>query len=444
MIYTLVVYHCINMFFRNKRISIVILLLVLFISASCETKYINDIEDSQEIYKSGPIVEPDSVDINSSDYQAGVEIALRKAKQITDVRWTPVGYIPMSKPKGTFYQPGKTYKGIPYSSAKEKNKFVGQDVSLHTFLSAVTNPRSVLYTEIVNETPYHGTNCATYYGIVCSMSVNYALGIDAPYPSRSYSYAPFMQEVTKDSVDLINKGDILASSGHTIMAIDVIRDKEGAITDVRFFENYYYISFSRTELKDYWAKGNYVLYRYKEMHKNKYIQEIEPVIEHPSLCPNRGDKSVYRSDEQVVLNILDNTYQAVAIYRNGILSEKISLAGQDVILNDLSEGMYSALLLGDGKESEYTFFEIRDAIIQIEQDNNKILVSFEKNSIVAASIELCDISGDHLFTKLLSDEEKAKKTVQLNYLSRTAPYYCKVIFQGNYGKIPSKYIEIKR
>lgn len=98
----------------------------------------------------------------------------KRAHQIADVFWTSLGNIPNLS---GFFPSGGTFSGIPYSSVKELDKNVGQEVSFYTFLSAVANPRSVLYTERVCNNPYKGVNCATYYGSVCSMTVNYALGL---------------------------------------------------------------------------------------------------------------------------------------------------------------------------------------------------------------------------------------------------------------------------
>lgn len=390
----------------------------------------------------GAIISDDLIDTESDSYQAGLAVTLMRAHQITDVQWTPLAEIPKTRPEGTFFIPGKTYKGIPYSSVKEMSKFVGQDVSIHTFLSAVSNPRSVLYTEVVNASPYHGKNCAPYYGIVCSMSVNYALGIEAPIRSSFYSLAPFMQKVTEYDVDMVKPGDVLASSGHTIMAVDVRRDWAGKVESIHFLENSYYIDFSREELQEYWNAGGFVLYRYKNMAQNTVVPEIEGVIPNPSLCPNRGDKSVYRSDETVVVTVLDGSYDSLVLFSNGKQISNITLDGEDIVLQDLQEGLYSAFLSAEGKQSETTYFEIRSAHIEVKNDNNSLTVVFDKHGIPAVTVELCEISGQHLYTRLLSQEEQSTGRIQIEAIDKYIPCYCKVIFQGSYGKIPSSYVSI--
>ena len=110
---------------------------------------------------------------------------LRRADQITKLCWTPLAQVPT---QGGYFNQGRTVKGVPYSSVKEMEKFVGQYVSFYTFMTAVSNPKSVLYTENVKEPPYHGTNCSTFYGTVCSIAVNYVLGLPIhiqPQPIRA-------------------------------------------------------------------------------------------------------------------------------------------------------------------------------------------------------------------------------------------------------------------
>lgn len=76
----------------------------------------------------------DTIDINA---------VRKRAQQITNIRWEAKSDVPR---KTGHFAAGGTYTGIPYSSVKEMDKFVGFDVSFHTFMTAVNNPRSVLYT----------------------------------------------------------------------------------------------------------------------------------------------------------------------------------------------------------------------------------------------------------------------------------------------------------
>lgn len=96
---------------------------------------------------------------------------------MTDLQFIPSDTLYANKRKT--YCPNISYKGLVYSSVLETNTFVGIDVSFHTFMTALRNPKSVLYTENINRPPYHGDlmGKGAYYGTVCSGFVSYALGL---------------------------------------------------------------------------------------------------------------------------------------------------------------------------------------------------------------------------------------------------------------------------
>jgi hypothetical protein len=72
---------------------------------------------------------------------------------------------------------------VPYSSVRSEGRYIGFDIALRTFLAAVENPRSVLYTENLTG---RVSNAAAYYGSVCSAYTSYALGCGIPEVSRRY------------------------------------------------------------------------------------------------------------------------------------------------------------------------------------------------------------------------------------------------------------------
>ncbi|MBR6747827.1 MAG: hypothetical protein IKM07_02730 [Clostridia bacterium] len=119
----------------------------------------------------------------------GVENVLRRCRQLLDITWSPVmevqinprKYIQSTRSGKPHTQP-EAYTGIPYSSSRILNCFVGLDVSIDTFVTAVDNPASVLYTRDLSDFDEPAFNCTirnTFftYGTVCSTFVNYALGL---------------------------------------------------------------------------------------------------------------------------------------------------------------------------------------------------------------------------------------------------------------------------
>lgn len=118
---------------------------------------------------------PWSENINDPGRILGASNALKKAYQMANVVFYPRGNF--SANNSNQYSMGKRYEGLVYSSTKEINTYIGEDISFQTFMTAVNNVKSKLYTEKLNESPYHGVNCRAYYGTVCSGLVNYALGL---------------------------------------------------------------------------------------------------------------------------------------------------------------------------------------------------------------------------------------------------------------------------
>ena len=80
----------------------------------------------------------------SEEQFLGAINAVKKAYQMTDITFTPLQSIAYNI--GT-YQANVTYKGMIYSSVKELGTFVGPNVSFHTFMTAIHNPRSRIYTD---------------------------------------------------------------------------------------------------------------------------------------------------------------------------------------------------------------------------------------------------------------------------------------------------------
>ena len=187
----------------------ILLFFPLIAFTSCENEDFQTIDSAYYSFES-MVETPDSISSNE---------VLEKAYKMATIEWTPV--LPVPKLGGGYYEPGKTIKGIPYSSVKEINTYLFQDVSFHTFMTAVHNPKSVLYTENISQLPYHGLNCAPYYGGVCSSTVMYALGISIPYYTKQIIDLPFMHQLEHQEVDSLKICDVIWKPGHVQMVFDV-------------------------------------------------------------------------------------------------------------------------------------------------------------------------------------------------------------------------------
>ncbi len=110
------------------------------------------------------------------------------ARIMSRVKWTPVAE---GMPKrGGHFTAGKEYTGVPYSSVKHVGRYIGFDIFLKTFLAAVENPQSVLYTEnlygkVANAECYYGKVCSSYTSYAC----NAASGTSASSMDPSFAKA---------------------------------------------------------------------------------------------------------------------------------------------------------------------------------------------------------------------------------------------------------------
>ena len=94
---------------------------------------------------------------------------------------------------------GTTYIGVNYSGPTQWGKHVGLEVSMRTFKTAVANPRSVMYTEIIGnyggktaQSSYgynhasFGKEAGAFYGCVCTGFTSYLLGLNSIQPSANW------------------------------------------------------------------------------------------------------------------------------------------------------------------------------------------------------------------------------------------------------------------
>lgn len=396
------------------------------------------------------------VDTSYFDYAKGVENAQKKARHIAEIKWRAKGDIPKwESDVNSFYYGGKAYKGIPYSSVKQIDTYVGHNVSFYTFMSAVSNPKSRLYTEDLSGDPYNGVHCATYYGTVCSMSVNYALGIEAPFICRDYPSIGFEQVVPQD-VDAIQVCDVVWRSGHVMMVYDVARDSHtNSVERVSIFEVNSVREYSRQDFINKWKDGEYSILRYRYVGGNlSYTPNLfvlnegesqQSVVFNPDLCPDKGDKACYRVGEDVFIDVLNPACNLVDIREeNGAYVAQLGVVDGKCYIQNLPYGIYTARgLLNGGAWTQDVSFEIVDANMYAHPDAGKIVVNFSSGNAVPRYVILCKENGGKYALKQFSDAERLAGRTEL-----VAPdaneYYVKVAFEGEYGIITNTPVLVSR
>lgn len=134
---------------------------------------------------------------------------IKRARQMTDVKWTPAVDLPrynkVSKNdtngnsddyRGVF-RAGVEYTGLPYGKCQDTDAdpntnypcaaygcsdfYVGFRIPFETFITSVVNENSYLCTRAGNASSDFSLHISTVYAIVCSALASYSLGLDAPY-----------------------------------------------------------------------------------------------------------------------------------------------------------------------------------------------------------------------------------------------------------------------
>ncbi len=395
--------------------------------------------------------------------------AVKKAHQMTDLPIYPVSTLYAYK--GKTYKQGKKETGVIYSSAKELDCFVGQDVSIHTFMTALHNPRSVLYTERIDKPPYHGRNCGAYYGTVCSGLVNYALGISVTQRSADILASDDYELIKDQSARGIRIADLICKNGHPRLVTGIDKNSDGSIKSVEISVAANtgcrrYIVEGEKAFNELLKKNNYQIYRYKYLSKNllykpanEFVavegENLASFVYNDDICANKGDKSCYISGEKVVLNLAKG-YDKVEVYKDSKLYKTISIGKQlDIILKDLPYGDYRARVVNEGKnqKSDYTYWKVIDVNVRIDEKNNRIC--FYSANAKPVYYEFCNISGgrpsnkSRVYAAEFTERERRNGYVDVNTpgkpIQTTRKYpYVKVHFECDYGRVinnPIKWFE---
>lgn len=387
----------------------------------------------------------------SEEQYLGAINAVKKAYHLTDITFTPLRSIDYNV--GT-YQPNTLYKGMIYSSVKETGTYVGSNVSFHTFMTAIHNPRSRIYTDRVDESPYHGTNCRSYYGVVCSSLVSYALGLSPIHSSYDFVASEEMEELDYSNIDSFHIADLLWKSGHIALITDVVRDKNDNVVSLEISEAIQSgcrrYSVAKSAFKRSVAPEFEKALRYKHLDINfNYSPAPEFVTvfdENPvpfefneDICVDKGDKSCYFVGEDVVLN-LSLPKGTVEIYKDNALLSEVEVDSLDLRLTDLDYGSYQARIVEGELSSDFTSWIVVDKTIVPLSAEMKLY--FKSENATPLSIFFCNKSGGRsypltdIICQSFTDEEIAMGCMELSpeKMKENRPFFI-VTFSTEYGNI---------
>ena len=186
--------------------------------------------------------------------------AIRRARQLTDIRWTPRVNVPRySMIDGSnlhfldWFYADHEYVGIPYSGAGDDethwstikewgytHNWVGQHIPIEAFVTAARYPNSIMGEKTSQSQPSYDSSP---FGDVCTSLVNYA--VDGPTPLRGITnffttsdaaFTDLHETVGSINANDVCIGDFLYTSAHVIMITDLMRDKDGNVICVEMSE----------------------------------------------------------------------------------------------------------------------------------------------------------------------------------------------------------------
>ena len=385
---------------------------------------------------------------------SGEETALRRARQLVDLKWMPFLDVPSCY---GVYSKEEEQCGVPYSLAYMTNTQLGTQVSIHTFMTALQNPYSVLYSE--NLRNYGGsTDSAPFYGSTCSNSVMYVLGIEPPFYTRMFGSIPGMKKTKDQSPESIELCDVLWKTGHVMMVYEIERNAENSITKVRLFETTTYDA-KDTWIKDYsydaflsyWEKSKMVRYKYEFLDRNTdYKASVFAPLEDElsfdyqynyDICPTLGDRCSYLEGQDVQLAVLSEYFPDIVVYKDGSLYERIKAERPKTTLAHLPYGEYRVCMAKDDYRSGFAHFEVINAESESSTDS-RIRVHFSSKNASPRYISICDADRHPYNFYEISAEGRTSNLFEIKRINSTAATHYQVCFKGRYGVVATELKEL--
>ena len=314
----------------------------------------------------------------------GKEAALYRSRQLTEFRWTPVGDIPVyTKATGKTKLPaGQPQLGMLYSSPEPTDKFIFENISFETFLSVLANPDSALYNKDLNGS----NNSWAYFGLVCNGLARYAFNIRRRFSTKRWPTVPGMRKIADDgayTAEQIELCDVLYAHGkgrsHVAMVTDILRDETGEIRQIEVSEAVRPVC----ERKQYDLEVFFEKYKLFALWRYDFVDEVPMPDPKEDLCLKQGvpglpviavdygNKSNYRTYEDVVISAFTEGENEIQICRDGEMVETLVISGRGNVTRRFDRGYYTAKHVGTGESVEFCVAEPK---IRHQVDDGKLTV----------------------------------------------------------------------
>lgn len=164
-----------------------------------------------------------------AELTAGQQNIVKRAYQMTDIRWTPLQDVVGWNSELT-YRAGTTYTGLPYGQPVNAS-YVPWSTSLVDFLGKVNDPGSKMYTSY---STYEAR--APYYSTDCSAFVSWAWGLGSRQTTSTIKN--FATQISTTTFANAQVGDCLClARSHVVLITDITYDASGTINSIEISES---------------------------------------------------------------------------------------------------------------------------------------------------------------------------------------------------------------
>lgn len=413
----------------------------------------------------------------------GVENAYKRAHQLIEIKWSALAAIPTNA-SATGCSAGQ-HTGMLYSEALQFEKYVPFGCSLRTFMTAIHNPYSVMYTEdtkgtVARKKSAYGFNYlnttlnGAFYGTVCSALTSWVIGSPVLWQSADHLWAEeqgLFVKVEDNSANGVRLMDVVWQPGHCSIVTDIYRDAEGNPTLIHLTESVqdYVVNHEMTiaQFDAFLERVSGQIYRYVNLYLNTDY-EPSPFVavdgETPQTYTYNDDICTYMGDyvsiadwERMFINYAKGSYTAMELYKGNALIQTISLPGSYNATHSIEvtsylsgAGEYKARLVGSGINSDYTHFEVVGTNVTATLNSGKLTVGFSSTNGSPICVKLKTLSGSVRATYVFSDEEKQNWSCTFDpdalraaqgRIAFAEKIYARVFFAGKYNQVIGDYVD---
>lgn len=395
----------------------------------------------------------------------GVENALKRARQMVELQWVPIQKIPagygFTSPTGKHFIDAWLPAHLPqtgmiYSSSRVHNKFVGTNVSIETFMTALANPNSVLYTR-----PQHGLcRCGfSFYGTVCSVFASYVCDLPNSVATSGWLKVPDVSPVELEKLEELQLCDILLiydpprSKTHIAVITDILRDVDGAVHKIYVSESTTprcrCTAFTPEQFRSYWLEDGYQVIRYAGIHNVTYTPSpyvplegdpyMDPPVYNSTFMADYGNKANYKLGETVELSVFEEGWETIEISGPDGLAVSLPITGSTVPYTPSAPGFYTAVCRKGDAVSQSVEFCATWTEVTLEKDTlaagEPIRAAF-RAVIPGDEIFHVTVTNQDLFQRVnrsLTQEEMAAQRVEITDTLAPGKYIVAVAARGKYG-----------